>query len=329
MSKLAVGIDGCSPATQAAHLAALGSLPEMFRVVSVADDDPTVAREVAQRTGAGERAPGEVAPGADVVLVAGPVPTRAGRVERAFAGGARAVLSESPLSFDSRVAKRTEGKRGLLVCLAHLHDPAWQAALERTRELARRAALCRVTTAVEPLAGIVAGITQAVETKRPGDLDGAPMRRPAAPGLRELAWGPLLEDLALVRSCFGAGAELLHSRFYRDGYEVMLRAGSVPVHMTGHTSGTRRTEWAFELLGPGHHRVVRFPPPLLPGRPATVADHSAAGTVRSEPVYETGYRAAWKRLHEVALSGAPPEASSSAEDIELLRMIVEGVEGGD
>lgn len=313
---LTVGLIGCGQAAQAIHLPALASLPKRFRVTLCADADPALAEEVARRCGGVPVSTEQVYGATDVVCIASPHHLHGEHLMAAARAGARAAMVEKPFALDAsqaravaEVASSTNTK--IVLDAHHSYDPAWATLRANWGDLPRSAALCRISTLIGPNQVLVEAQTQpeASALRLPPSSEADDMLRRVTdaeptPQLRLLAGlllGLATHDLPLVRQSVGLVDTIEHVALFDQGYEIVMRAGRVPVHMTAYLTQLRAFDWSFELIGPEAHMRVEFPPSYLSAVAAKAVRHDASGTHVWPQVHETGYRAAWRDLYRAVV----------------------------
>lgn len=129
----------------------------------------------------------------------------------------------------------------------------------------------------------------------------------------------LLNQLALVRAVVGPLEQLGLVHHSRSVYQLAGRAGRVRVSLSG-TDGPRDS-LTLELIGADTRRRASFAPIGL-ASPALISTFDQAGGRTEPPLYESGHRAAWQRLHEAITE---PRGHPGSDDLDLLAEDVERV----
>ncbi|MBI4921472.1 MAG: Gfo/Idh/MocA family oxidoreductase [Devosia nanyangense] len=133
MDQLRVGIVGCGLITQVEHLPNLLALPELFKVIGVADPSAKVRAHLTDRTGVASYATADELFGQkpDAVVVATPDAYHADIIVQALARGFH-VFTEKPLCYDVADARRilaARNKAARVVQVGYMKrfDPAYRA----------------------------------------------------------------------------------------------------------------------------------------------------------------------------------------------------------
>jgi predicted dehydrogenase len=338
---LGVGFVGCGAAVQSFHAATIDSLPELFRVRHCMDPDEEVAREVARRFGARSTtdlsavlSDGSV----DVVVIASPASVHAEQVIAACEAGKRAVLCEKPLAEGvadtERIASASE-RSGVPVVVGTMHryDPTLRELERAWGDLPQRAHLIRCHAFVEPNAWLVDAATELLAPGPPPARTATPpdvAQQVARPPLEllmfaGLMWGLAIHDLPLV----GLGVSLADLEVVSavptatSGYFVSMRAGHRVVQLASMLNQYARTEWSFELIADDGSALVEFPTGYLATRSTTAVLSRSNGLLderRFGGSNETGYRAQYRHLADVARGDASP-MTSIADALDHARLI--------
>lgn len=329
--RLGVGIVGCGAAAQAIHLGALGTLPDLFDVVHCSDPVGDVAATVAGRLGPDVRSSTSFDDllgddRVDVVVVCSPGPYHAEQVVAACERGVKAVLCEKPVAESNAGAQamldasRSSGVP-VVVGTMHRHDPALQALVAAWGDLPSEATFVRSTAFIPPNAAIVAKATElATSSVPPGDIapPRMPTQRPDTPQpiellmFRGLMLGLAVHHLPLVRLVADPAAAEVEEALPLGaaGYHVELRSGDVAIHLDDVLHQLPWIDWSFEVAGPRAWARVDFPPGYMTGKSAVGSLRwvDASGIRREERFvgHETGYRAEWRHVHQVALGEVEP-----------------------
>ncbi|MCU1516820.1 MAG: putative dehydrogenase [Pseudarthrobacter sp.] len=314
-----VGILGAGPGVGALHLPVLGRLPEVFRVVHVADAGSgragVLAGPLCARWSQGEAALLADA-NVDVVAVCSPPAEHARQVLAAVAAGKRAVFCEKPLATsreaaDEVVAACRAAGTILLVGTNHLFDAAWGRAKHHLVALEGRVQSVSVTLALPPndrYHRLVSegGPFQAGRRGRPDFADPAV----AAEVLKQLLTGLAIHDLPAVRDIAPGIDDVVYARLAPPiGYVVGYRAGGILVQLalTMVPEGPDAL-WRMSVAT-SHDRIeVNFPPAFVHAGSAVTRVRSVDGQWTEYPRdAEDGYVAEWRLLASLLEGVAPVE----------------------
>lgn len=307
-----VGVIGAGPGVSALHLPTLDRLPELFRVVHIADGGSGRAEALARRTGARWStgidellADAEV----DVVAICSPPEHHAAQVLAAVAAGARAIVCEKPLALtredaDAVIDVCREARVALVVGTNHLFDPAWGRARHHIAAEQSPVRAVSITVSLPPNGRYHDVVTES--------LPGAAPVRPAPdwndPGfsarvVRQLVLGLGIHDLPLLRDLAPRLDRVVFARPLAPiGYCLGFLAGDVLIRLTAVMlpSGADAL-WRFAVSTARDLVDIEFPP-------AFVHDGSARARVRhvdgrvSEyaPLPDDGYLAEWRAVAALA-----------------------------
>jgi predicted dehydrogenase len=334
---LGVGIAGCGAITQACHLPALASLPDLFRVTHCNDVDGDVATRVAARLG-GARASTDLEDllndtAVDVVAVCVPDRFHADVVGAACEAGKKAVLCEKPLAgteedVDRIVTASEASGVPVLVATMHRHDPVLSRLMDRWGDLPERASLVRSTMYVPPNGWLVD-----LATESPARAPAAPKPAPDPAVLAPIlpgAWASttFVHHMPLMRLCFSGPPDAISARALGvAGSQVSLRWGDRLAQLSGIAYSFGGLDWSFELWSPAVQARIDFPVSFLPGHTAVgrlwraTGDHVEEIRVSSQD--ETGYRAEWRHLARVVAGEEAPltPAGAAKDDVVLSQLI--------
>ena len=126
--------------------------------------------------------------------------------------------------------------------------------------------------------------------------------------------GPIsLEDVALVQATAISSTPVraaIHLRATTEallgtplevawvsGRESLLRAGTVPVHITAQLSRTF-VRWDIDVVSPNEHVRLSFGPWQAPAATATLTRSKSEGQLVSQLGFESPHRMFWSGLHE-------------------------------
>lgn len=341
-----VGIIGAGPGVAALHLPVLGRLPDLFRVVHVADGGSGRARGLAGRWGARWSA-GEAElladPAVEVVAICSPPGDHARQILAALASGKRAIFCEKPLATSRQDAEevisacRAAGAI-LLVGTNHLFDAAWGRAKHHLVALEGRVQAVSLTLALPPNDRYHRLVAQGgpFQAARRGHPD---LRDPAVEAgvLRQLLTGLAIHDLPAVRDISPGIDEVVYARVAAPiGYLVGYRAGGVLVQLalTMLPEGPDAL-WRMSIAT-SHDRIeVNFPPAFVHAGSAATRVRSADGQwTEYRRDEEDGYLAEWRLLASLLGGDVPVEYDELLADslyaIDLADAVVakvlEGVE---
>lgn len=341
---LGLGVVGCGAAAQSIHLAAIASLPDRFRVRHCMDPDRAVAEAVAGRVGATastdlDRLLGD--PAVDVVVIASPGWAHAEQVTAACRAGKRAVLSEKPLAesvADTERIAAVSAATGVPVLVGTMHrfDPALRALESAWGDLPAGARLVRSDALVPPNDWLVEAVTEPAPPSTATPRSSSASTDPAPPFellmFAGLMWGLAVHHLPLIRmvvpdldrvevtTAAPAGAA---------GYVVSMRAGDTVIQMVSMLNHHSHTDWSFTVQGDGGRARVDFPPGYIPTRSATatLSRPGSGGGVSEQrfgAIGETGYRAQYRHLYDVARGDAEPltPAAGAVADARLMERLI-------
>jgi len=307
-----VGIIGAGPGVSALHLPTLDRLPELFRVVHIADGGSGRAEALAERTGTRYSA-GTAAlladPEVEVVAICSPPEQHAAQILDAVAAGVRAILCEKPIALtrddaDAVMDACRRAGTALVVGTNHLFDPAWGRARHHIAAEQAPVRAVSITVALPPNGRYHDVVTES--------LPGAAPARPAPdwkdPGfssavVRQLILGLGIHDLPLLRDLAPRVDRVVFARPVAPiGYCVGFIAGDVLVRLTAvMLREGAEALWRFSVATGRDLIDIEFPP-------AFVHDGSARARVRhvdgrvSEypPLPDDGYLAEWRAMASLA-----------------------------
>src|SRR3954447_5905227 len=284
-----VGFLGAGPGVSALHLLTLARLPELFRVVAIADAGSGRAEGLAAPWDAsafGDAAALVGAPGVEVVAVCSPPQLHAAHVRLAVEAGVRAIFCEKPLAMTAEDAAEIVGlarAAGVapLVGTNHLHDPATPLAERAIRDLEAEVRTIGVTMALPPNAryhALVAEFDRA-DAAPPRTAPDWSDREVAARVVRQLVLGLGIHDLPAVRRI---APEFERVEFARAvppiGYALGFRASGVRVQLTAvMLPDGPDAQWRLTVGTSGGTVEVDYPPAFVHAGSATVRIRTAEG----------------------------------------------------
>ncbi|WP_136054118.1 Gfo/Idh/MocA family oxidoreductase [Microbacterium sp. K24] len=307
-----VGVIGAGPGVSALHLPTLDRMPELFRVVHVADSGSGRAEALAARTDARwssgiDELLGD--PAVDIVAICSPPERHAAQILAAVEAGARTIMCEKPIALthdDARAvidACRRSGA-ALVVGTNHLFDPAWGRARHHIAAEQAPVRSVSVTVSLPPNGRYHDVVTES--------LPGAAPARPApdwndpdfsAAVVRQLILGLGIHDLPLLRDLAPRLDRVLFARPIAPiGYGVGFVAGDVLIRLTAvMLPAGAEALWRLSVSTGRDLVDIEFPP-------AFVHDGSARARVRhvdgrvSEypPLPDDGYLAEWRVVAALA-----------------------------
>lgn len=307
-----VGVIGAGPGVSALHLPTLDRMPDLLRVVHVADGGSGRARHLAERTGARWSVGIEEVladPEVDIVAICSPPERHASQILVAVAAGARTILCEKPIALtredaDAVIDACRRSGTALVVGTNHLFDPAWGRARHHISAERAPVRAVSVTVSLPPNGRYHDVVTES--------LSGAAPARPApdwsdrdfaAAVVRQLILGLGIHDLPLLRDLAPRIDRVVFARPIAPiGYCVAFLAGDVLVRLTAvMLPAGADALWRFSVATARDLIDVEFPP-------AFVHDGSARARVRhmdgrvSEypPLPEDGYLAEWRAVAALA-----------------------------
>jgi predicted dehydrogenase len=312
---LGVGILGAGPVTQAIHLPTLARQLDRFRVVSVMDVDPAVAKSVAARADAESATSIEQVlenPAVDVVAVCSPHQFHAEQVAAICAAGKRGILCEKPLATSRVEAEQIAAAVGsagvpLVVGAMHAYDPGWLAALDACADRLADAHTVR-STIVLPFNDRYEDWATEIASRPPAPAGGGPLDAQArADRIRGLVLGLWVHDLPLVRA-FAPGLDRLGDAafFPPFGGVISLSAAGRSVHLSAFMRPLWRPDWRLEAWGDTWSVRVDFTPSYVHAGSATATVTDERGDHRFGPWTHNGYEGEWIELHDLVTGRAEP-----------------------
>lgn len=319
--RLGVGILGAGPVTQAIHLPALATMPDLFSVKSVMDLDLPTAQAVAARAGA--RATTSCielleADDVDVVAVCSPNSVHADQVVQACEAGKLAVLCEKPIA-----VTRAEGRRILdaakasrthiVVGTMQVYDPAYQEAAKAWRDLDESATLISSKILIPPNGIFVDLATNLV----------APSGMPPKP-TPEMERDPVFQAQRIRMTMLGlASHNLPHIRSLQPtvgrigavrrvppfGYSIVCGDELSTLELRAVFGGAWDPSWTLTAYGAEHELHIEF-------RPSYVLAGSARAEIRSANETQAfsfdvgGYESEWTHIFDIIRNGAKPFVST-------------------
>jgi predicted dehydrogenase len=356
---LRVGLVGCGLATQSLHVPALQFLAASYRISAVADASDAVAAAVAARTGARvvEDAFRLVEdPEVDVVAICTPDAFHLDHALAACEARRRAVLVEKPMTLNARMGRvlaEAAARTGVpvLVNYPHVYDYATQ----RVREvwgapgnltsgefhcflgnnddyIADVLQMIRPPGPPEPWVGMIAQLDVATAAT---EVLGTAVDLTSVVGYG-IVLGLTIHDIPVLRRFAGDRLAVAHARFRPGpealgiigfGVDAVLETPSGTLILQSEFSPLKRTDWGFRIRRPDLQAEAHFPTTFAPAAPSrcSVWGAEAGATLerRYTDFFETGFRRAWRHLHDVVIRGAPPEtpASDAVRDLEIVEEI--------
>ncbi|MCI1020451.1 Gfo/Idh/MocA family oxidoreductase [Microbacterium sp. C5A9] len=307
-----VGVLGAGPGVSALHLPTLDRLPDLFRVVHIADGGSGRAEALARRAGARwSTGTAELLadPEVDVVAICSPPERHAEQILDAVAAGARTILCEKPLALthdeaDAVVDACRDAGVALVVGTNHLFDPAWGRARHHIAAEQAPVRAISITVSLPPNGRYHDVVTES--------LPGAVPARPApdwrdagfsAAVVRQLVLGLGVHDLPLLRDLAPRLDRVVFARPLAPiGYCIGFIAGDVLLRLSAVMLPAGADALWRLTVATGRDLVdVEFPP-------AFVHDGSARARVRhvdgrvSEypPLPDDGYVAEWRVVAALA-----------------------------
>jgi myo-inositol 2-dehydrogenase / D-chiro-inositol 1-dehydrogenase len=335
---LRVGLIGAGAVVQSIHLPTLARLPELLRVVHVADPEPARAEAIAQRFGArASSAAGELLadPQIDVVAVCSPASLHAEHVIAAAEAGVRAILCEKPLASDPEGARAIAGAVGragvpLVVGAMHLHDPGWQQLLPVLEQTGFRADAVDLSIRIPQNAVFEQLAAQSGVVGEPGRMDVADPE--AVRGyLRGAVMGLFVHDLPLIRRLVPtvarvAEAVALDPQGIVVGY--MSREGQ-SVRLAQTPVAPVAPRWTLEAWSPTQRVRVDFTPSYVHAGSARARMWRDGGLVwESRPSASNGYEAEWRAVVAAAHGDTVglPVLDELVQDLEYALAVAAGAQ---
>jgi myo-inositol 2-dehydrogenase/D-chiro-inositol 1-dehydrogenase len=334
---LGVGILGAGPVTQAIHLPTLARQADRFRVVSVMDVDPEVAKTVAARAGATSATTMEAVldhPDVDVVAVCSPHQFHAAQVAAICAAGKRGILCEKPLATSREEAAQIAAAVSsagipLVVGAMHAYDPGWLAAFDALADRLDRAHTIRSTIVLpfndrfEDWATEIASRPVGGGAAEPLDLEARVQR------IRGMVLGLSVHDLPLVRT-FAAALDVVdHAEFFPPfGGVISLAAAGKRVDLVAFMRPVWRPDWRLEVWGDTWSLAVQFTPSYVHAGSATATIRDEHGEREYGPWAFNGYEGEWIELHGLVTGVARPRypLSNVVDDLTFATDIADGAE---
>lgn len=342
-----VGVVGCGAAAQALHLPTLVSLPDLFRVVHLVDAAPSLAEALAAPFGArhGADLDALLADSAvDVVLVATPDACHARHAVAACRAGKRAVLVEKPLALtpaEARAVVRASAETGVPVQVGTMHryDPTFVAALPY---MEGKPDLVEIQTFIGPNRGFRAdglqlrtGALLHDDGEAAAGWLGAAIHHAGLAAPAELGAAALMaltlstHDLALLRTLLGEPTAIEHvGATSGSGWYATLQYAGTTARLVAYESKIRLNDWRLRWIRADRQVEVRFPQTWgLSNATEAFVHESADGFLRTTRLgarHETGFRAQWRHLYEVARGAAVPltPAAAGAADVALVERMI-------
>ena len=307
-----VGVIGAGPGVSALHLPTLDRLPDLFRIVHIADGGSGRAEALAGRSGA--RWSSGIAellgdPEVDIVAICSPPEHHAAQILAAVAAGARTILCEKPIALTPEDAEAVidacrHSSVALVVGTNHLFDPAWGRARHHVAAEQAPVRAVSVTVSLPPNGRYHDVVTES--------LPGAAPARPApdwtdsgfaAAVVRQLILGLGVHDLPLLRDLAPRLDRVVFARPIAPiGYCIGFIAGDVLVRLTAVMlpSGAEAL-WRF-AVSTGRDLVdVEFPPAFVHDGSARARVRHVDGRVSEYPPQsDDGYLAEWRVVAALA-----------------------------
>lgn len=304
-----VGILGAGPGVSALHLPTLARLPELFRVVAIADGGSGRSAELAEREGASALSDAAELvrhPGVEVVAICSPPDLHAEHIDAALDAGVRGILCEKPLATSGADARRViERARAAGVALVvgtnHGHDAAWPVATRALTDLAGELTGIGVTMALPPNGRYHALVTE-YERAASAPPRGAPDwsdPRIAAGVVRQLLLGLAIHDLPAIRELLPDFEGVDFARALAPiGYAVGFRSSGVPVQLSAVMLGDGHDAlWRLSIATTRGTVDVEYPPAFVHAGSGLVRVRDAEGRrVDSAVRSEDGYVREWREL---------------------------------
>jgi myo-inositol 2-dehydrogenase/D-chiro-inositol 1-dehydrogenase len=335
---LGVGILGAGPVTQAIHLPTLARQPDRFRVVSIMDVDPEIAKSVAARADAVSATTVDAVldnPEVDVVAVCSPHQFHAAQVAAICAAGKRGILCEKPLATTRAEAEQiaqavSAAGVPLVVGAMHAYDPGWLAGQAACADRLDTVHTVRSTIVLpfndryEDWATEIGSRPPAPAPSGSPDLLDAAAR---AERIRGLVLGLAVHDLPLVRSFAPTLDRVDHAEFCPPfGGVVSLAAAGRRVDLVAFMRPIWRPDWRLEVWGDDWSLRVAFTPSYVQAGSATATFRDATGERQLGPWTFNGYEGEWLELHDLVTGSAEPRHSLAevVEDLTFVTGIADG-----
>ncbi|GAA3311158.1 Gfo/Idh/MocA family protein [Arthrobacter ramosus] len=314
-----VGLIGAGPGVAALHLATLGRVDQIFRIVHISDAGSGRAQSLAERYGA-RWSQGDEAlladPEVEVVAVCSPPSEHARQILAAVAAGKRAVMCEKPLATSrleasAVIAACRAAGTALLVGTNHLFDTAWGRAKHHLVAFEGRAQTVSVTLALPPndrYHRLVAEVGPYLPSHRGRPDLSDPVI--AADVLRQLVTGLAVHDLPALRDIAPVLEKVEYARLVPPvGYVVGYRASGVLVQLVA-TMIPHGPDalWRMSIATTEDRIEVDFPPAFVHAGSAVIRVRTADGrwtTYRRD--LEDGYISEWRAFAALIEGVAPTE----------------------
>jgi predicted dehydrogenase len=348
-SRLRVGVVGTGLIAQVMHLPYLTELSERYEVVALCDAVEEKAQACARRY----RIPFVTTDWRellerplDAVLVL--TSTSHAPIAIEAAGRGLHVLVEKPMCFSTAegvamVAAAARTGVTLMTAYNRRFDPAYDRFREEVRALSSPR-LLRVTTFESPLGPYVEHYPLLPSAPPPNDVASRNERETEAAvdaavgsGDETVRWvyrwvllDTLVHELNAIRGVLGEPDSVDHADLRREGVNVMLRFGDLPVALHWvDLPGIARYRMEFGAYAPDRRVTLAFPSPFLRTAPAEVLiEDGEPGTPRSRETRETyAYENAFKReliaFHAAVTEGTslPTAGIDGLRDIALCQSI--------
>lgn len=331
-----VGLIGAGPGVASLHLPTLARLPELFRVVHVADAGSGRAAALAARTGGrSSRGIDELLedPAVEVVAICSPPEQHAAHILAAVEAGVRGILCEKPLATggadaEAAIAACRGARIPLIVGAHHAFDPAWGRATHHLFASGERVRDITVTLALPPNQRYHALVGESAET---ADAASGPPRLPdlsdpavAATVVRRLVEGLAAHDLPLVRDLAPRFERMVFARAVAPlGFVLGFRASGIPVRMSAvMLPAGADALWRVEMTTDTDIVSVAFPPSFVHAGSAEVSVISGTDRAATYPRdTEDGYLAEWRALADLLRGAAAAEYDAVLDDLHYIDLV--------
>lgn len=333
-----VGLIGAGPGVASLHLPTLARLPELFRVVHVADAGSGRSAALAARTGA-RSSNGIVElladPAVEVVAICSPPEQHAAHILAAVDAGVRGILCEKPLATggadaEAAIAACRGARIPLIVGAHHAFDPAWGRATHHLFASGERVRDITVTLALPPNQRYHALVGEAPDGP-PAEAAAGPPRLPdlsdpaiAATVVRRLVEGLAAHDLPLVRDLAPRFERMVFARALAPlGFALGFRASGIPVRMSAlMLPAGADALWRVEVTTDTDLVSVSFPPSFVHAGSAEVSVISGADRSSTYPRdADDGYLAEWRALADLLAGVAAAEYDAVLDDLHYIEAV--------
>jgi myo-inositol 2-dehydrogenase/D-chiro-inositol 1-dehydrogenase len=302
-----VGVVGGSTVTQAIHIPLLATLPDLWRIVAVSDDNPELAVELARRCDARACADADTIlndPAIEVVALCSPPPRHALEVVAACRAGKLAVLCDKPLGLtreDAAAVRLAAEASGTIIMVGtmHLYDPAWIRTAQAWAALDRPADRVQSVIYLPPNSQFLGMATdEAFPAGPPPPSSGVPSLDADRARLRGALLNLGIHHVPLVRRLYPRLGRVLSARVLSPfGYSVFAESGDQTLDLLAMMPGEWDPEWRLDAKAGSATLSVDFPPSYVFAGSARglVEDGEARHGFQTET---NGYLNQWRILHD-------------------------------